>query len=141
VKRNGKDDLLRCQMLAHLLMLGKEGRELEDAAKSLEANTQTPAAQADFSENDKIPSLFRPSLEMPGGNFVVGFPQSYTSCYPGATEYGVAGPGNSQVFSFETTSTDMGWELGNELQERSFGQPFTVSSVESWSSSYGYRFG
>jgi len=92
VKRNGEDDLLRCQILADFLMLGKEGKELEDAAKSLEeANTETPGAHADcsiydcFSENDKMPSFPRSSYsEIPGGNFVVGFPVQ-SSCYPGTT--------------------------------------------------------
>ncbi len=92
VKRNGEDDLLRCQILADFLMLGKEGKELEDAAKSLEeTNTETPGAHADcsvydcFSENDKMPSFPRSSYsEIPGGNFVVGFPVQ-SSCYPGTT--------------------------------------------------------
>ncbi|KAF8633924.1 hypothetical protein AX15_001109 [Amanita polypyramis BW_CC] len=39
VKRNGADDLLRCQLLADFLMLGIEGKDLEDAAGSLEANS------------------------------------------------------------------------------------------------------
>ena len=40
VKRNGAEDLMRCQLLADLLILGKEGNELENAAKSLEPETQ-----------------------------------------------------------------------------------------------------
>ncbi|KAM6498328.1 High mobility group box domain containing protein [Amanita muscaria] len=40
VKRNGAEDLLRCQLLADLLILGKEGNELENAARSLKAEAQ-----------------------------------------------------------------------------------------------------
>ena len=91
VKRNGADDLLRCQILADFLMLGKEGKDLEDAAKTLEADTQPPATRVDgsiydsFPENDRMPSFHRSSYaEMPG-NLVVGFPvQSY--CYPSTAE-------------------------------------------------------
>lgn len=92
VKRNGEDDLLRCQILADFLMLGKEGKELEDAAKNLEADTQTPPTRVDctiydcLSENDKIPSFPRSSYpEMIGGNLVVGFPVQ-SSCYPSIAE-------------------------------------------------------
>ncbi|KAF8640694.1 hypothetical protein AX17_000350 [Amanita inopinata Kibby_2008] len=42
VKRNGVDDLLRCQRLADLLISGKEGNELEDAAKDLGTNFENP---------------------------------------------------------------------------------------------------
>jgi len=40
VKRNGAEDLMRCQLLADLLILGKEGNELENAARSLKAEGQ-----------------------------------------------------------------------------------------------------
>ena len=92
VKRNGEDDLLRCQILADFLMLGKEGKELEDAAKTLEAETHSQPTRVDrsiydcFSENDKIPSFPRSSYpDMPGGNLVVGFPVQ-SSCYPSIAE-------------------------------------------------------
>jgi len=122
VKRNGEDDLLRCQILADFLMLGKEGKDLEDAAKTLEANAETPGAHADcsiydcFSENDKMPSFPRSSYsEIPGGNFVVGFPVQ-SSCYPGTTS-----------FSFEA---NMGWGLGEGADPyiRNAREQITVSS-------------
>lgn len=87
VKRNGEDDLLCCQILADFLMLGKEGKDLEDIAKMLEPSTEKTWAYVDcsihdcFSENDKV-QPFPPSSysEIPGGNFVV-----QSSCYPGMT--------------------------------------------------------
>ena len=40
VKRNGEDNLLLCQILADFLMLGKEGKDLEDITKMLEPSTE-----------------------------------------------------------------------------------------------------
>ena len=40
VKRNGEDNLLLCQILADFLMLGKEGKDLEDITKMLGPSTE-----------------------------------------------------------------------------------------------------
>ncbi|KAF8746216.1 hypothetical protein AX14_000017 [Amanita brunnescens Koide BX004] len=131
VKRNGADDLLRCQILADFLMLGKEGKDLEDAAKTLEADTQPPATRVDgsiydsFPENDRMPSFHRSSYaEMPG-NLVVGFPvQSY--CYPSTAE---------RSFSFEAASANTGWELGGpDLHIRNGESPGVLYQLRTQSS-------
>ncbi|KAK2461729.1 hypothetical protein APHAL10511_006192 [Amanita phalloides] len=108
VKRNGADDLLRCQLLADFLMLGKEGKELEDAARTLEVSTETRTPEhAEFSAytcisvTDGISSYSHsPVSDAAEGTFIYGFP-AQPSCYPSTVE---------RSFSFEAIPSNHNWD-------------------------------